>query len=401
MNKDIFKYNIISALMYFTRLATTLIIPLHFGKIGFSTELIAIYVAILGFSKTIATFLCGITSDIIGRKAILIISVFAGALVQLGLGFSSSSISIITCLIIDGIAFGAFMSIRGPIITTLSNYEERGSVFGIFAAVSNIIGIFGGLVIGYAMDVFSSRTVFSLLAFIFLLAGLLSISLKIPEEKKSLQSINVKNIKEPILSIPKPLQIILLVNFIQILITAPLWQVIMPLYLTQVYGKTAFFTGIIYSLDSGFSVLSSYIFGKVSDKVKTHKFAFITSFILAAIAILIPFSIKDPILFIILYLLFNIVFSGFSPVLEKIESGTIRDKYKGFDYTLVRIVLGVGTTIGNFISGLFISKNGGYGYFFYVVAIGYLLISFLLIVMQKQRNIKSFKVNLNISKDSI
>lgn len=182
--------------------------------------------------------------------------------------------------------------------------------------------------------------------------------------------------------IPLILVLMFLLNLVQNVVTAPLYEIVVPLYFTQIIKKAALYIGFVYSIDSLFSIVSSFVFGRLSDRVDSYKLAISVCLLMSVVSLMICINADKIIVFVILYLILNIFFSGLSPVLEKIESSTVREQFKGFDYSLLRISLTAWPALGNIFTGVVLSKWINYWYFFYIVVAGYCIVAIILWFMK-------------------
>lgn len=376
------KYCIVTSLMTFVKLSTTIALPLYFNDVGYDITLISLYIAVIGFSRSGFALIGGMLSDLIGIRKILLLSIAVGAFSQIGLITANPMPLLFIFIVLDGASYGAFMAIRGPIIASLAELKDRGTVFGLFGAVSNILGVCGGLCVGIIMEAFSSSSMFVILFFIHVITFCFAFSISI-DKLVVHRNTDKRRMGEAIKGIPLILWMMLFLNIIQTTVTSPLWDVVIPLYFTAVIQNAAFYIGLVYSIDSLFSIVSSFMLGRISDKVDSYKLAIVSCLGMGILSLLVCFSTQNIILFIVFYLLLNIVFSGLSPVLEKIESSTVRESFKGFDYSLLRVSLTIGPAIGNLLAGFVISKWMDYGIFFYIVAAGYGIVAFILYGMRK------------------
>ena len=55
--------------------------------------------------------------------------------------------------------------------------------------------------------------------------------------------------------IPLILVLMFLLNLVQNVVTAPLYEIVVPLYFTQIIKKAALYIGFVYSIDSLFSIV--------------------------------------------------------------------------------------------------------------------------------------------------
>lgn len=195
------------------------------------------------------------------KKRILEIATILAFISQIGLFLSTEKYLILLFLIFNGLALGTFMAIRGPIITTISKLKKRGSVFEIFSAVSDLIGIFGGLIVGYIVDYYSNKIVFIIIGLLSIFSLILSCTMSI-DEKTFAPSKTVTNkvMKTSFSGFSLLLIIMLLVNIIQTTVSAPLWEIVIPLYTSELFEKATITIGVLYSIDSFFSIAASFFF---------------------------------------------------------------------------------------------------------------------------------------------
>ena len=128
---------------------------------------------------------------------------------------------------------------------------------------------------------------------------------------------------------------------------APLWDCVMPLYITETLIMGSGIVGIVYSCDSIFSAAAALLLGKRADKCKATKLFAVCCALMLVLSLLICILESKTVVLFAVFIVLGIVFSAASPVLEKIESTAIHETFTGFDYALISLSVGAGAAVGN------------------------------------------------------
>ena len=327
--------------------------PLLFIRRGTSAAEVGFLVAYFAFAVVLTRFIIGVVSDKVGVKPILISAFILSGLIKIAY-VTAPVYSFGVFSFLDGITHGCFMAVRGPILYSISDSQNRGSYFGKMTAFSNVAGFVASIAAGYLFESINETVFYFALAAVLICTGIvLFIFFKVPASvvlKK--YSLFHKHIFS---HISKLLIIVCLINFIQNIAMAPLWDCVMPLYITETLIMGSGIVGIVYSCDSIFSAAAALLLGKRADKCKATKLFAVCCALMLVLSLLICVLESKTIVLFAVFIVLGIVFSAASPVLEKIESTAIHETFTGFDYALISLSVGAGAAVGNALAGTFMS----------------------------------------------
>lgn len=361
--------------------------PIYLVSIGLSYDEVGKLIASYGIGIAVFQLVVGSHSDSVGKSGYIIASLFLDAGLNLLFYFSQNILWLTIILVTKGFARGAFFAVRAPLIKDISTPEKRGRAFGIIGAFSTAGFAFGGLILGHAYSIKNPRSFFIIISMFYILAGIIA-ALGMPRfcrQKGNVKSlheiacvkerISIKAFYEMFCKIPLEIWILCIINFIQNIVTSPLWSMVLPLYLTISLGVSISVMGYIYTMDNLLGVPTSILGGFLGDNYSSKK-VFVVLMIFASILGFFMFFVKRKIYFIIVLLIFMMIFSISSPILESIESICSRDGKSGFDLGVVSLFVTFGTVIGQCFSGKLMSlfdKN----IWFIFLGIGYLLMAII------------------------
>lgn len=393
-NETIKKYGIYNIILLFFFLADSVFeisLPIYLLSLGHSFGEIGVMVATFSVGIVIFRFLVSMHSDKVGRKVYVVLSLVGSAGICFILPFGNSIMYFMVILLARGACRGAFLAVRAPIVRDISTEHERGKMLGLVSAFSTVGSALGGGVAGWLYYERHVWILFFIIGALYLLAAFIALFF-LSENKVRPDNVSIVGRKRKIRivsrikEIPNAIKLLCGVNFVQNVVTPPLWSMILPIYFTSVIGMSMKLMGFIFTLDNILGVPSSILGGIWADKQNSKRKCIWLSFICAAVAFLLPIQ-KEVVGFTILILLFMTIFSINSPMLEKIESMSARDKEAGFDLGLISASVSLGNSLGSIIFGIIIDVFG-FVWAYILIGVGYIMMCLLLskIEFVKQTN---------------
>lgn len=121
---------------------------LYIMSLGFDETVLGTVLSIRMLATAIASVPAGIVSDNRGRKPVLVVGGVLTTIGYLGMALSSSSLNLIFCSCIVGIAQACQMTSGAPFLAESSTPQERASLFGVNFSLSNFVNMVGSLLGG-------------------------------------------------------------------------------------------------------------------------------------------------------------------------------------------------------------------------------------------------------------
>lgn len=359
------------------------ILPVYLNQRGFSYGQIGVIFSSYGIGMAMIKVIVGRHSDIVGRKVYLSSALFVQALAKLLIIFSTTSEQLAALLALDGVCYGVYSAMRAPLIRDFSFASNRGKAYGWVTSVSTAGVALGSLIGGFSGEHFGFGASFIFSSSVLVIACILSI-ISIQETKKQNGDVvtNRVNKRWILLRVHKTLLILCLINFIQNFVNAPIFQFVIPMYITSIFGLSASFLGIVYGVDNFLSAISSLQGGILSDRIDARKILLASTLVIGIAAIVLLF-IPPVFPFILVFLIFSGVFSFSSPVLEKIESENVREAFSGFDFGLISLSVSLGIILGNTVVGILMEKIEEAASFV-VLGVGYGCVALLILPLLKK-----------------
>ena len=375
-------YNIVLLFFFLSDSVFEITLPIYLLSLGHSFSEIGVMVATFGIGITIFRFFVSMHSDKVGRKIYIIISLIGSAIACFILPFGNSIWCFMVILVMRGACRGAFLAVRAPLIKDICTENERGKMLGLVSSFSTVGSALGGVISGWLYFENHVWVLYFIIGFVYLLSAIITL-LFLPENK-AVANKSSKNEKREantqvitkIKSIPKAILILCSVNFVQNVVTPPLWSMILPIYFTSVIGIPMKLIGIVFTMDNILGVPSSLVGGIWADKNDYKRKCIMLYLICSILAFLFP-SQKNPIIFTLVILLFMTIFSLNSPILEKIESISARDNESGFDLGLISASVALGNALGSVLFGVIIDSFG-FILAYILIGLGYMIMSLLL-----------------------
>lgn len=224
------------------------ILPFYVESFGVSPFVLTLLIAVFSLFSFVSAPMLGAWSDKIGRRPILIISIFSTALGWLVFAWANSVWMLFLGRIIDGMAAGNLPVAESYLVDIAKNEKERTKNLGLISAVFGV-GFIIGPAVGASLSAISMKFPFMLVA-ILATINLIGALIFLPETNGN------KNIKKKVSL--NPLKPIIRAFSLQQLHSRFLaWflfglaiagmQAVFALYLKDIFGLNAQITGFIFA----------------------------------------------------------------------------------------------------------------------------------------------------------
>ena len=145
--------------------------PLLFIRRGTSAAEVGFLVAYFAFAVMLTRFIIGVVSDKVGVKPILISAFILSGLIKIAY-VTAPVYSFGVFSFLDGITHGCFMAVRGPILYSISDSQNRGSYFGKMTAFSNVAGFVASIAAGYLFESINETVFYFALGAVLICTGI-------------------------------------------------------------------------------------------------------------------------------------------------------------------------------------------------------------------------------------
>ncbi len=168
--------------------------------------------------------------------------------------------------------------------------------------------------------------------------------------------------------------------FLQQFTTGPLWNTFVPLHFYVTFAVSSTFVGILMSLDELIGSPTSFLAGKVADRVSDRNFLSL-SYIFAGISAVFLLFARTPIYFMVFFLICGLFVTCTQIVIPKSASGFMRNTTRGFEYAIISSCGGLGEWLGNLTLGK-IMKESSLNYVVIIFFVSYIIISIISFLSQ-------------------
>lgn len=131
-------------------------------RIGVSTFMIGVLYGVRSAVSVLARLPSGLLSSRSSQSRLVLVALGLDACAAIGYSLSSSSLDLFAAAIVDGLAFGLFMTAGQCLVAADAPTERRGGAIGSFAATGALGETIGALSAGVLADVVGIRAVFLL-----------------------------------------------------------------------------------------------------------------------------------------------------------------------------------------------------------------------------------------------
>lgn len=312
-----------------------------------------------GAGVTLALFapLWGVLADRYGRKAMVMRSMFSGALVILLMSFSRNVIDLLICRMLQGALTGTIAA-SIALVASVTPLKHSGFALGMMQAAVFLGMAIGPLLGGLAADHYGYRFAFRAGAFVILLGGLLihygtqeSFS---PPDTEDDHSVSIfKLLKDR--SLLAAILILLGIRF-SITIVNPSFPLIIqdilvsPERLNSITGMVMAFSGLTGAVAAG-------VLGYAGDRLGHRRVIIVC--ILSAGAAAAAHAVARSIMELTIYhLFFGMTISGILPAANAMIQGSTNQQNIGKAFGIATSISMIGMAFGPFVGGFFASQYG-------------------------------------------
>lgn len=353
--------------------AVTIIIPMRLIDQGLSYNKIGLAMSMMAAGMLIVKPIIGRHVDRIGAKRYVIAALLIGAIDLYMMSVNSSPEVYIVLNCMFGFCRGMFTSITSFYTVSVSEKKHLGNSFGNFVGISTLFTCFGGILAGVLYPFFNGTFALAIIAAIYLISALAAIRW-LPDTKEENSQEKDRDSFYYLLKTMRPqVYVFGFIVFLQQFTTGPLWNTFVPLHFYTVFAMSSSFVGILMSLDELIGSPTSFLAGKISDKVSDQKFLSLSYFFAAGCSLAL-ISAQNPACFMVCFLACGIFVTCTQIVIPKAASGFMRNANRGFEFAIISSCGGLGEWLGNIMLGD-LMKSFSVNYIVGVFFISYLILS--------------------------
>lgn len=342
-------------------------LPLYVEQLGSTTgmsiELLAglVYSA-QAFAMMIASPIWGAVADRVGRKLMVVRSMYGGAVILLLMAFVTSAEQLVLLRAMQGLITGT-MAAASALLASVTPRRESGYAMGLLQVGFSVGTALGPLVGGVAADAFGYSAVFYITA-AFLLLGGLTVTLGIhedftPVKRKEGAKVSLLGSWQSLLILPGVFMAYVL-RFITSMgprMTTP----IVPLFVQGTLVDSASvntFTGLAMGIASGATMLSAVILGKLGDRTGYRKIL-LTSMVVLIGGYAVQGYVTAGWQFLMLQAVVGIALGGVIPIISAILANNIKAGNEGSAFGLDNSVTAAGRGVAPLL-GAAVATTWGY-----------------------------------------
>lgn len=329
--------------------------PLIIEHFGINTKQVGLLITAFTLPGILLTPVLGVLADLLGRKTVLIPSLFLFALAGFLCSQADTFQELVFLRFIQGIGGASLGSLNVTLIGDLFSGPERATAMGYNASVLSIgtaaYPAFGG---SLAMIGWNFPFYFPLMA---LPLGItVSIFLKNPlvksEEslwlhlKATLRSLNNKTVIG-----------LFLLNILSFIVLYGSYLTYFPLKLEESFGSRSLFIGLVLSSSSIATALTAAQLGKLSRRFR-HERLLLFSFTVYGLSLLLVPLLPNRLLMFIPAILFGFAQGINIPNIQTMLVNMAPIQHRGAFMSINGMVLRIGQTLGPMIAGLFYIAGG-------------------------------------------
>jgi len=315
---------------------------------------IGIIISIFMVARAISSGIVPQISDVVGRRIILIISLFLYAISTIMLGFSRDFLSLFILRIIEGAATGAVFPTAEALLVDSVPSSERGAWMGKYFTTFSlgfVIGpALGGVLFTIGLEVFQLDTLTSFMlpfAFTGLLGftSMISIIFFVHDIIKT-----PKSSSEPTKNVQSSHHVPFLRQFLVIgVLTGFSIGLIIPiftLHATNAFGLTEGNIGLIFTISGSTALLVNYPAGRLSDRLANRMSIVVIGMFFAGLGF-IGVGFSTSLLFIILAFIFrSMSYQAFVPAYRAFQADKIPPMIRGKIMGRIQSAFNVGAVGG-------------------------------------------------------
>ncbi|MFI0348113.1 MAG: MFS transporter [Chthoniobacterales bacterium] len=359
MSKKQIQYAIIFFTLFIDMVGFGIIIPIlpryaeYFGATSFQLGMI---VAVYSLAQFVMLPIWGKLSDRIGRKPVLLLSVFGTAIGYLMMGFSQSIIMMIIARAIDGGA-GGNMGTAQAYVSDITAPEERSKAMGVLGSAFGF-----GFVIGPALGGFISYR-YGIVAPMFFAGGLallnaLLIGIFLPESlrREEKTTTGVDHQKSSLWkNVDKKIYLPALCTFFFFITGFAIITTVFSLFVYYRYHFNEQQTGWVYTMEGMIAIiLEGALFGMLSKKWGDRRLVILGSCFTAVGFFFLPLTahVRSMVFFFAMVAMGD---SLLTPGLPGIISRSVSSEWQGAAFGFFQSVGSLGRLLGPLIAGYFLA----------------------------------------------
>lgn len=318
---------------------------------------IGVIISIFMVARAISSGIVPQISDVVGRRIILIISLFLYAISTIMLGFSRDFLSLFILRIIEGAATGAVFPTAEALLIDSVPSSERGAWMGKYFTTFSlgfVIGpALGGVLFTVGLEVFQLDTLSSfmlpfaftgILGFISMISIIFFVQDIIKTPKSSTEPIKKAQLSQHVPFLQQFLAIGVLTGF-SIGLIIPIFT----LHATDAFGLTEGNIGIIFTISGSTALLVNYPAGRLSDRLTNRMSIVVIGMFLAGLGF-IGVGLSTSLLFIILAFIFrSMAYQAFVPAYRAFQADKIPSMIRGKIMGRIQSAFNVGAVFGPLI----------------------------------------------------
>ena len=365
MTKKHLQFGILFFTLFIDMLGYGIVIPVlprYAEYLGATSLQIGMLVGGFSLAQLITLPFWGHLSDRIGRKPVLIVSVFGTACGYLLMGWFPSILIMMIGRIIDGAAGGNISTIQAA-VSDITTPKERSKAMGSLGAAYGLGFIFGPALGGWAshhyglsmpMFIASGLAVINLLLIVAFLPESLKTgsNAKPPQEGKALKAPSLLTLWE---HLDKKAYMPALLTFFFFVTGFSIMTTLMALFVYHRYNMNEEETGGLYAMVGVIAiVIEAGLFGVLSKRFGDRLLCIVGAFFMAVTLFLIPLTRGAGVVIGVCAIL-SLGDSLISPALPAIVSRSVNERYQGVAFGLYQAVGSLARFIGPLLAGFFLA----------------------------------------------
>ena len=363
--------------------AVTIIIPMRLIDQGLSYNKIGLAMSMMAVGMMVIKPIIGRHIDIIGAKIYVIAALLVGTIDLYIMSMNSSPTIYILLNCIFGFCRGIFTSITSFYTVAVSDKRHLGKSLGNFVGISTLFTCFGGILAGVLYPFFSGTFALGIIATMYLISIFIAVRW-LPDTRMGYSLTKDKYSFNYLFKTMSPqVYIFGLIVFLQQFTTGPLWNTFVPLHFYTVFAMSSTLVGILMSLDELIGSPTSFLAGKILDKVSDRKFLSLSYFLAAGCSFVLILA-QNPVCFMVCFLTCGIFVTCTQIVIPKAASGFMRDTNRGFEFAIISSCGGLGEWLGNIILGN-LMKSFSVNYIVWIFFVSYMILSILSIFTLRKK----------------
>ncbi|MHA2226730.1 MAG: MFS transporter [Candidatus Hodarchaeales archaeon] len=319
---------------------------------------IGVLISIFMVARAVTSAIVPAISDRVGRKIILIFSLFLYALSTLLLGFARTFVSLFILRIVEGASTGSVFPTAEALLVDSVPASERGAWLGKYFTTFNlgfVIGpALGGILFTFGQDILflDTLTAFAV-PFIFTgflgFASMVSVIFFVKDIIKD-QSYNEPELKERRDEIPLTTRFFKTFLFVGVVSGFALGLIIpiFTLHMTNAFDLNEGTIGFVFTISGTSALLVNYPAGKLSDKIERMIIVLIgmiiTGFAFIGVALSTTLSVV-----IAFFILRSMAFQAYLPAYRAFQADHIPEKIRGKQMGRIQSAFNVGAVFGPMI----------------------------------------------------